>query len=103
MKDSFLGKVENLTNRECDVLSISESVLKIYEIRCNVVSMGNDYTVTIYGGDKPHVGSTVVAFSRPSLTGNGIGVTSSVINVVGHKDEVIAKMIAETIALKKIA
>lgn len=80
---------------------------KIYEtwplesclLTCRVTPMGKDYTITICGGSLPHIGSAVMAQARPSLTGNGISATSSVLNCVGHKDETIARMFAEKIAI----
>ena len=68
-------------------------------ISCRIIPMGKDYTILLYGGSHPHIGSTVLAQARPSLTGNGISVTSSVINVVGHKDEAVARMFAEKMAV----
>jgi hypothetical protein len=60
--------------------------------------MGKDYALSVYGGERPHIGSVVMAIARPSLTGKGVGVTSSVLNCVGHKDEVIARLFAEAVA-----
>lgn len=37
---------------------------------------------------------------RPSLTGSGVGVTSSVLNGIGHKDEYVARKFAEAAAEK---
>ena len=52
----------------------------------------------IQGGDKPHSGCTVMAVPRPSLSGNGErSVTSSVMNLTGHKDESICRMFAEDV------
>lgn len=68
-------------------------------LTCQVISMGKDYTVTVCGGSLPHVGSTVMAQARPSLTGSGISATSSVLNCVGHKDEAVARLFAEKIAV----
>lgn len=78
-----------------------EELFAGYHIRCHVIPMGNDYTIAVYGGDTPHVGSVVMSVARPSLTGKGISVTSSVLNGVGHKDEVIGRMFAETLAKKR--
>ncbi len=83
--------------------------MKVYEERvstaclliCHLIPMGEDYTVTICGGTRPHVGSAVMAQSRPSLTGQGVSVTSSVLNRIGHKDETIARLFAEKIAVKQ--
>jgi hypothetical protein len=75
-------------------LSFSKIVIAISDV-------GNDKLVMVSGGDKPHIGCAVVAFPRPSLTGDGtVSATSSVINVVGHKDEAICRAIAEKIASK---
>lgn len=68
------------------------------EVRFTLIPMGEDIHISIYGGDKPHIGSVVLAEPRPSLTGEGIGVTSSVINRMSHKDEAIARTVAEAVA-----
>lgn len=65
-----------------------------------LVQMGKDCTICIWGGDTPHVGSVVMSTARPSLTGNGVGVTSSVLNGIGHKDEYVARKFAEAAAEK---
>ena len=59
-----------------------------------------DCTICIWGGDTPHVGSVVMSTARPSLTGSGVGVTSSVLNGIGHKDEYVARKFAEAAAEK---
>lgn len=82
--------------------------VKVYEacagaacpLTCQVIEMGRDYTVTVCGGTLPHIGSTVMAQARPSLTGKGISATSSVLNCMGHKDEAVARMFAEKIAMR---
>ena len=57
-----------------------------------------DILLYIKGGDKPHIGCTVMAVPRPSLSGNGErSVTSSVMNLTGHKDENICRMLAEDV------
>ena len=65
-----------------------------------LVQMGKDCTICIWGGDTPHVGSVVMSTARPSLTGSGVGVTSSVFNGIGHKDEYVARKFAEAAAEK---
>lgn len=56
--------------------------------------------VAIFGGEKPHIGSVVLALPRPSLQKGKRewSTTSSVLNLVGHQDEVIARDAAEVIA-----
>ena len=65
-----------------------------------LVQIGKDCTICIWGGDTPHVGSVVMSTARPSLTGSGVGVTSSVLNGIGHKDEYVARKFAEAAAEK---
>lgn len=69
-----------------------------FTMTCDIVNMGEDVQICIYGGDKAHIGSVVLSEPRESLTGKGIGVTSSVMNRIGHKDEAVARMIAEEMA-----
>ena len=66
---------------------LREELFDGYSVYCDVIPMGKDYTLAVYGGDTPHVGSVVLSIARPSLAGEGIGVTSSVLSGVGHKDE----------------
>lgn len=83
---------------------ISRKRMSFAEITMEVRMIGEDCSITLYGGEKPHIGCTVLAVPRPSLTGSGkISVTSSVINVTGHKDEEICRYAAERIAGKKNA
>lgn len=78
--------------------------LTFSEIKVQITELGEDYHIMLRGGDKPHIGCTVLAVPRPSLTGDGsISVTSSVLNVTGHKDEQLCRYLAEEIARKKQA
>ncbi|MGI6486071.1 MAG: hypothetical protein GX759_01350 [Thermoanaerobacterales bacterium] len=54
--------------------------------------------VYVGGGEKAHIGSIVISKPRPSLKGDGsISCTTSVHNLVGHKDDGIAVPMAESI------
>ena len=72
----------------CDVCDISGTLTK----------MGNDYALTLQGGTKPHIGTTVMAIPRPSLTGSGMSATVSCLNRLGHLDDIIAQDIAKRLA-----
>ena len=80
---------------------LKEKLFHGYEIQCDVIQMGKDYTIALYGGEQPHVGCAVMTTARPSLSGTGIGVTSSVISSVGHKEEIVARRFAERLAKEK--
>lgn len=73
--------------------------LSFTRINIAVDSIGDDLCITVQGG-KSHIGCTVLAIPRESLTGEGISCTSSVINVSGHKDEEICRYVAEKAAAR---
>lgn len=78
--------------------------LSFTELTIRVNDLGKDVLIVIEGGARPHIGSTVLAVPRPSLTGDGsVSVTSSVINVTGHKDEELCRILAESAAKKQNA
>lgn len=69
-----------------------------FDIEAGAAKIGEDILLYIKGGDKPHIGCTVIAVPRPSLSGNGErSVTSSVLNLTGHKDEALCRMLAEMV------
>ncbi len=72
----------------------------VCELWGEVVSSGNDCTITINGGT-PHIGCVVLAVPRPSLTGKGTSATVSVINRTGHMDDAIATAVAKQIASRR--
>lgn len=66
--------------------------------------IGGDLLITVSGGELPHIGTVVMACPRPSLTGDGtMSATSSVMNVVGHKDEEICRYLAQSAAARHSA
>ncbi len=81
---------------------IVEKELSFSKLTLQIDEVGEDISMIIRGGNKPHIGCTVLAIPRPSLSGDGsVSVTSSVLNVVGHKDEEICRYLAEETAKKK--
>lgn len=81
---------------------IKDIILSFSELHIEISRVGEDYSIVISGGFKPHIGCAVLSIPRTSLTGDGsISCTSSVINVLGHKDEEICRLTAEMICKKK--
>ncbi len=75
--------------------------LSFSSISVAVSRIGEDYSLMVCGGGKPHIGCTVLAEPRESLTGDGhMSCTSSVLNLSGHKDEQICRLLAEETAKK---
>ena len=100
--EKLINYVENNLSR--NEIQIEENQINNSDIKVYVLKLGNDYNITISGGDNPHIGTSVLAIPRPSLTGDeSISATSSVMNMVGHKDEQICRYIAEKVCINKNA
>lgn len=67
-------------------------------ITCVATPMGNDLNLSIFGGQRAHIGCTVLAVPRLSLTGTGRSATVSTLNRTGHKDDVVASAVAHRVA-----
>lgn len=73
-------------------LSFAELVVEIHKI-------GKEYCIHVGGGSSPHIGCVVLAMPRPSLKdANRVSTTSSVLNISGHQDEQICRLLAEAAA-----
>lgn len=78
-------------------LSFAEFTVQGYPI-------GNGYCIHVSGGASPHIGCVVLAMPRSSLSDpEEISATSSVLNVTGHKDEQLCRLLAEAAAKRKNA
>ena len=69
------------------------------DIEAGVRLIGDDLLVAIWGGEKPHIGAVSVAQPRPSLRDpSKTSATASVICLLGHKEDEIAKAVSEVLA-----
>lgn len=72
--------------------------LTFSELTVTLIPAGEGIHVLVLGGERPHIGCVVLAVPRESLSGDGsVSCTSSVLNVTGHKDEAIVRLIAEKV------
>ena len=70
-----------------------------YNLSASVRLIGEDVLVAIWGGEKPHIGAVAVAQPRPSLRDPDVTSSSaSVICMVGHKEDELAKAAAEILS-----
>ena len=70
-----------------------------YRVTISAVSIGDDLVVMVWGGEKPHVGAVAVSIPRPSLKNSAVtSATTSVYALVGHKEDDLAKAMAQKIA-----
>lgn len=64
-----------------------------------VEDSGDGLVLTVFGGDRPHVGIVVLAQPRPSLSRPGErSATSTCLPLLGHKEEALARPAAERLA-----
>ncbi|UMZ73782.1 hypothetical protein [Natranaerofaba carboxydovora] len=56
--------------------------------------------IQILGGEKPHIGTVIISIPRKTKNENSIktSCTTSVFNMTGHKDDIVAKPISEMFA-----
>jgi hypothetical protein len=70
-----------------------------FSLEALLVSIGPDLLVSIWGGTHPHIGAVALALPRPSLQNRRrMSATSSVLTLLGHKEDVTAKMVSEALA-----
>ncbi len=82
-------------------VSIKEGRFKLEAL---VKAVGRDLLVAVWGGTHPHIGAVALALPRPSLRDKKkTSATSSVLTLLGHKEDVTARTISEVLAsaLKK--
>ena len=69
-----------------------------YKVKLVAIKSGEDLTVIISGGEKPHIGAIAVSIPRPSLKDlNKMSASTSVFTLIGHKEDDLSKQIAENI------
>lgn len=71
-----------------------------YRIDLLVSVTGDGLVVQLFGGEKTHVGAVAISLPRPSLYDPAkISCNTTVIPLLGHKDDEVAKPVAEEIAV----
>jgi hypothetical protein len=72
-----------------------------YVVEAEAVRIGPDILVYVWGGERPHIGAVAAAQPRPSLADpSKTSATASVLSYVGHKEDGIAKEMAEAISAR---
>ncbi|GFN22961.1 MAG: hypothetical protein IMW96_00975 [Thermoanaerobacteraceae bacterium] len=66
---------------------------------CRLFRAGEGVVAHLFGGERPHVGAVALAMPRPSLRDpRKTSATASVLTVVGHKDDELARPAALLLA-----
>jgi cell division GTPase FtsZ len=70
-----------------------------YKITLVAVATMDGLIVSLVGGEKPHVGAVAISIPRPSLKNSSkFSATTSIFTITGHKDDELAKPVAERLA-----
>ena len=70
-----------------------------FHLQARVILIGNDLLASIWGGTHPHIGAVALALPRPSLKDKKkTSATSSVLTVLGHKEDQTVKGVSETLS-----
>ncbi|MEA3333439.1 MAG: hypothetical protein U9Q58_07570 [Pseudomonadota bacterium] len=63
------------------------------------MSLDNDDVIVVVSGGRDHIGAIGLAVPRPSLQDqNCISATSSILTMLGHKEDELAKYVSEKLA-----
>jgi hypothetical protein len=82
------------------VLKITKARERV-KINLTAVMAGNDLCVVITGGELPHIGAVALSLPRKSLSDpERLSSSTSVLTVLGHKEDTVAKKTAETLVTK---
>lgn len=69
------------------------------EIHLRGSRIGKDLHLAIFGGDRPHIGAVAMSYPHPGLKHpDRFEVTTSVLTVTGHKEDLLARHAAHRIA-----
>jgi hypothetical protein len=70
-----------------------------FKLEASARPLGPDLLVAVWGGTHPHIGAVALALPRPSLGDKKkTSATSSVLTLLGHKEDVTAKTVSEALA-----
>jgi hypothetical protein len=71
------------------------------KINMKAITVGEDLIVIISGGHRPHIGCVTLSTPRPSLLDSKvISATTSVLNLIGHKDDEVARYVSHELSSK---
>jgi hypothetical protein len=72
-----------------------------YKVHSLTIQVGDDLLSCFWGGTQPHIGAVSVALPRPSLAdASATSSTSSVFALLGHKEDVLVKMVSERLSAR---
>lgn len=79
---------------------MNEFIIEQDRVRISIKSIlvGQDLCIIISGGDVPHIGCVTLSICGGSMHSNINSCTTSVLNLSGHKDDKVAKYIADKVS-----
>ncbi|MBN2791423.1 MAG: hypothetical protein JXQ81_02840 [Desulfuromonadales bacterium] len=80
-----------------EAFSTSETCGRI-SVTLQAIPMGNDLLIALHGGDRSHIGAVAVSQPRSALKVGDVGASTSVITILGHREDQLARDVAHRIA-----
>ena len=69
------------------------------DVSCTLQIIGKDVLVSVFGGERPHIGAVAIAHPRQNLRiGQKNTASSSVICMQDHKEDLLAKKMSEVLS-----
>ena len=79
--------------------TVSSGSNNSYRLQGTIIFLDNDDVIVVVTGGRDHIGAISLAVPRPSLLDqNRISATSSVLTMLGHKEDELVKYVSEKIA-----
>lgn len=70
-----------------------------FELTLALQKCGDDFNISIFGGDKPHIGAVALAIANIRGYTRKYSPTVNVLTVIDHKDDEIARFVAKDLAI----
>jgi hypothetical protein len=87
-----------INNNEMQKLTVEKGRIRI---DLKAITVGEDLCVIVSGGNRPHIGCATLSVPRPSLEDERRNsATTSVLNLLGHKDDEAARYISHALSSK---
>ncbi len=74
-----------------------EETLDKFTIYAEIIKTGKDFVIVIGGGEK-HIGAVGISFPTESIITGDTTITTSVITLPSHKEDVVVKMFSEKVS-----
>lgn len=84
--------------KNIDSIFVERNLISGKKLNIILQFCGDDFNVSVYGGDKAHIGAVALAIANLEGYNRKYSPTINVLTVMDHKDDEVAKLVAEDLA-----